>query len=100
MTADAHLQTPAAPTLIGIVDATRAAKQVIAEMTEQAIDSVARCERSDTGWTVEIDVIESRARLDNDDLLTSYLVELSADGQVLSYRRAGRRRRFEDSAAA
>lgn len=76
------------------------ARHSLAEVVEQPIDAVASCEAAGEEWRVVIEVIESRARLGDDDLLTVYELRLSAEGALIAYRRLGRRRRFEDGAFA
>lgn len=75
-------------------------RDLIVDLTEQPFDAIARCEARDGGWRLEIEVIESRARMGDDDLLTAYALDLSADGELLGYRRLGRRRRFDDTSSA
>lgn len=91
--------TPPSATIkpeIDVLTAAKTARALLSELTDQTIDAVSKVERGAEGWTVEIDVLESRARIGDDDLLTAYAIELSADGAFLSYRRLRRRRRFDD----
>lgn len=86
----------AEPATLDVLSAAKIAKTLIAELTSQEIDAVSKVERRPDGWTVEIDVVESRARIGDDDLLTAYAVELDPSGAFEAYRRLRRRRRFDD----
>ena len=79
---------------------TKLARDMIVELTEQSFDAIAACEATSEGWRVEVDVIESRARMGDDDLITIYQLEIDLEGVLRGYRRLGRRRRFEDAPSA
>ncbi|MEO1328925.1 MAG: gas vesicle protein GvpO [Pseudomonadota bacterium] len=81
-------------------DVTRLARELSDEMTGQAFDSIVRCEKREDGWIVEVDVLESKARLGDDDLLTTYQYELDAEGGLTGYRRLRKHSRFENDAVA
>lgn len=67
------------------------ARDTVASMTVLSFDSVGRCERSTNGgWTVQVDVIESLARMGDNDLLATYAVEIDADGEPLQINRLRR----------
>jgi hypothetical protein len=56
-----------------------------------AIDGVAACELGDDGfWRVEVEVVESRARMGDNDLLAAYDVRLGEAGEVRGFRRLRR----------
>ncbi len=76
------------------------AKEVIVELTDQPFDAIALCEAVEGGWRIEVDVIESRARMGDDDLLTTYQLDMGVEGELRGYRRLGRRRRFDDASSA
>lgn len=73
---------------IDMAGALTLARRAIATVTSAEIDAVARCERGDDGaWSVEIDVIESTARMGDNDLLAAFDIRVAADGTVGSVRR-------------
>ncbi len=80
-------------------DVTRLARELSDEMTGQEFDSIVRCEKLGEGWQVDVDVVESRARLGDDDLLTTYRFDLDPDGALTGYRRLRKHNRFENDAA-
>lgn len=74
-----------------MLDAIDAAKAAIGAMTGQQIDAIVQCSRADAGdWTVAIDVIESFARMGDNDLLTTYQVQLNAKADLLNFNRLRR----------
>ncbi|MFA8442740.1 gas vesicle protein GvpO [Yoonia sp.] len=74
-----------------MLDAIDAAKAAIGSMTGQQIDAIVQCSRADAGdWTVSIDVIESFARMGDNDLLTTYQVQLNAKADLVNFNRLRR----------
>ncbi|WP_342070902.1 gas vesicle protein GvpO [Yoonia algicola] len=74
-----------------MLDAIDAAKAAIGAMTGQQIDAIVQCTRADAGeWTVAIDVVESFARMGDNDLLTTYQVQLNADADLINFNRLRR----------
>jgi hypothetical protein len=71
------------------VIARMAAEQVM-EMTSKESESVTSVKKSEDGWTVGLEVVESRRIPDSTDLLASYEVEMDADGDLISYKRLKR----------
>lgn len=83
-------------TEIGLIEAICKAKDTVADIAGLRVDAVAHCERNeDHSWKVIIDVIESNARMGDNDLISSYEVRLGATGQVLFCSRIRRYRREE-----
>lgn len=67
------------------------ARDTVASMTVLSFDSVGRCERgADGGWVVQVDVIESVARMGDNDLLATFAVEIDAEGEPLQVNRLRR----------
>ncbi len=73
--------------LTSIVAAT---KKQMAAITGLSPETVARFDREDEGWCVNIDMIEHRAIPRTNDLLASFEVKLDGDGNVLRWKRTGR----------
>ncbi|MEL6838796.1 MAG: gas vesicle protein GvpO [Pseudomonadota bacterium] len=72
-------------------DAIAAAKSAVSAMTGQTIDSVVQCSRQDDdGWSVSVDVIESLARLGDNDLLATYQVDIAANAELVQFNRLRR----------
>ncbi len=67
------------------------AKTIVADMTDQTPDAIARCQRGDDGaWTIVIDTIESHARMGDNDLLAAYEICLTAEGELTQFERLRR----------
>lgn len=75
---------------MSLVDAMAIARRSVAVFTELPIDSVVSCAALDGGWQVRIDVIESAARMGDNDLLAAYDVTISPTGEVQSFTRKRR----------
>ncbi|HET6699767.1 MAG TPA: gas vesicle protein [Nocardioidaceae bacterium] len=66
-----------------------AAQQLI-ELTGRDVEGVTGLERTDDGWTVQIEVVEVRRIPDTTDVLALYDVEVDRDGELVGYRRVRR----------
>lgn len=85
---------------IGPTEAIEAARRAMKATGHPEIDGVAACEvASDGAWRVEVEVIESHARMGDNDLLAAYDVRLGAAGEILGFRRLRRYYR-EDAPSA
>jgi hypothetical protein len=79
------------PPKLTMMAAIRVARDALTTMTALDFDSVGRCERrSDGGWIVHLDVIESIARMGDNDLLATYAVDIDAGGDPLQVNRTRR----------
>jgi hypothetical protein len=76
-------------TLSASVAARKAAEEVAA-FTGSQPETVISIERSDDGWEIGIEVVETHRIPDSADILASYEVRLESDGELASYRRTGR----------
>lgn len=84
---------------ITLVEAMSLARRSVALFTEMTVDSVAECARDGEGWRVVVDVIETVARLGDNDVLATYEVLMDAVGEVTRFTRLGRYHR-NDAARA
>ena len=74
-----------------IMQAIAQARETIAAMTGLPIDSVVQCKRSENlNWGIAVDVVESPARMGDNDLLATYEVEITAGGDMQSFSRIRR----------
>jgi hypothetical protein len=89
---------PAPPNLLEAMAIARAAA---AELTGLKVDGVASsAARPDGGWRVVVEVVESRARMGENDLLGAYALELGPDGGLSGFDRLRRYRRETPEAGA
>ncbi|WP_333776741.1 gas vesicle protein GvpO [Saccharopolyspora oryzae] len=68
----------------------RMAVRQVYELTGRQPEGVTSLERSETGWVVDVEVVESRRVPDTADILAVYEAELDEDGDLVSYRRVDR----------
>ena len=69
--------------------AARAAEQLL-ELTGREVEGVTGLERTDDGWTVEVEVVEVRRIPDTTDVLALYELTVDSDGDLEGYRRLRR----------
>lgn len=74
------------------VEVLRQARGQLTELTGMAAESVSSFERTEDGWTVEVEVLELERVPDTMSLLASYRVDLDPRGTLTGYRRV---RRYE-----
>ncbi|WP_327352168.1 gas vesicle protein GvpO [Streptomyces sp. NBC_01304] len=70
----------------------REARTQLAELTGMVAESVSSFERTEDGWTLEIEVLELARVPDTMSLIASYQVDLDPQGALTGYRRI---RRYE-----
>lgn len=78
---------------MGMMEAIGLARTAIGTMTGLDVDAVAHCTRSDAdgvNWAITLDVVESRARMGDNDLLSAYEVQLDANGELVHFERLRR----------
>ncbi|WP_275558633.1 gas vesicle protein GvpO [Streptomyces sp. 5-6(2022)] len=68
-------------------DAARSAARHVQGLTGRAPEGVTSLERTEDGWTIGIEVVETHRIPDSTDLLAEYQVELDDSGELVSYRR-------------
>lgn len=84
--------------LRSLTEAIKIARRSVSGVTDLPIDAISHCERSEDGtWRVTVDVIESHARLGDNDLLAAFEVQIDPAGELLYCSRTGRYRREEQA---
>ncbi|MGL4636230.1 MAG: gas vesicle protein GvpO [Beijerinckiaceae bacterium] len=78
---------------------TMAAREAAEAITGLKSDAVSRCEKRDSGWYAIVDILESKARVGDNDLMSTYELLMDATGEVTSYKRLRRYYRTERGAA-
>ena len=68
----------------------RMAAQQLAELTGRVPESVIGISRTEDGFRIELEVVESRRIPDSADILATYEVETDEDGDLVGYHRARR----------
>ncbi|HSE71794.1 MAG TPA: gas vesicle protein [Nocardioidaceae bacterium] len=72
------------------MDIARSAAQQLAELTGREPETVIGIKRTEDGWQVDLEVVESRRIPDSTDILATYEVEVDEDGDLTGYHRARR----------
>ncbi|MXQ07943.1 gas vesicle protein [Alphaproteobacteria bacterium GH1-50] len=84
----------------GWKEAIAIARRSVSGITDQPIDAVSHCQRKENGdWNVVIDVIDSPARMGDNDLLAAFEVHLDETGEVIFCSRTRRYRREDREAS-
>jgi Gas vesicle synthesis protein GvpO len=81
------------------LNVTLAAKEAVVAITGFKADAVTRCERKDGGWYAIVDVLESKARVGDNDLISTYELLMDDKAEVTAYKRLRRYYRTERGAA-
>ncbi|TQK42646.1 gas vesicle protein GvpO [Streptomyces sp. SLBN-118] len=66
------------------------AAQHVRELADKDLEAVTSLEKTDEGWQVGIEVVETHRIPDSTDILAVYLVEMDDEGELISYRREKR----------
>lgn len=85
---------------MNLKDVSRLAREMIKDLTGSDVDAVSLCRKDGDNWIVEADIVESEARMGDDDLLTAYRLDISAAGELVAFRRIGRHKRTDPVSSA
>ena len=86
---------------LGMGEAIAMAKIEFDAINDFPIDQVIRSERTeDGGWAIVLEVIESPARMGENDFLAAFLLTLDPRGTLAGIERVDRYRREENAGAA
>lgn len=77
-----------------LTEALKIAKSEVAAISDLPVDGLAKSERlPDGGWAVTLELVESPARMGENDLLSAHELKLDPEGRVVEIARIGRYRR-------
>lgn len=79
MAAAAAKKAPGAMTIVQNV------KEAMHLFFAQEPAAITRCERAGEGWLVGVEFVESKAKLDNNDLISFYEVNVDESGEIQGY---------------
>ena len=91
--AKTQFSKPPSTSGLSMLDAIALARTAISSMTGLDVDAVVHCAKAATensSWTITLDVVESRARMGDNDLLSAYEVQLNDAGDLLHFERLRR----------
>lgn len=86
----ARTRTKASSSRPNAVSAARAAKEQLGELVGKESETVIGVQRTDDGWEVDLEVVETRRIPDTTDVLAIYRVQLDTAGDVEGYQRVER----------
>jgi hypothetical protein len=76
---------------MALIEALALASRTAEELTGRAVDAVVNSElNAHGGWTIDIDVLEAKAKMGTNDLLCCYRIGFGADGSLVGYSRLRR----------
>jgi hypothetical protein len=68
----------------------QSAIEALTAITGREPDTTSALERTDEGWLVRVEVVELPRIPDSTSVMATYEVEVTSDGELVSYRRVGR----------
>jgi hypothetical protein len=78
----------------------KSARGQLGELTGLAVGSTVCVRKDETGWCVQIEVVEKKSMPDSQDILATYDLLLDEEGQMLNFSRIGMRRRTDVAVSA
>ncbi len=81
---------PEAPKRIPARKIARWAAEQVQEMSGKESEAVTSVRRTDDGWVVSLEVVETRKIPETSDILATYEAEMDTDGELISYQRTKR----------
>jgi hypothetical protein len=76
----------------------RKAREALELITGHKPESVIRCEKQGEGFSVQLELMEMKGRLADNDLLAAYAILLDAKGEVESFERVAQYARSRKAA--
>ncbi|TDD96679.1 gas vesicle protein [Actinomadura rubrisoli] len=76
--------------MMSAAEAAKRAVEHVTAMTGRTAESVVGIERTEDGWRVRVEVVETHRIPDSADILAAYDTEVDGDGELVAYRRAHR----------
>ena len=96
----AEFRTDRAVPALELIEAVGHARTALSSITQAQLDAVSLAEEiDDRSWRVELEVIESAARIGDNDLLCAYEVKIAPNGSLIGFRRLRRYHRESGDAA-
>ena len=70
--------------------AVRAAREILEELTGRQAETVASLVRTEEGWAVTLDIVETQKVPRTTDIMGSYVVEVDGEGELVRCERVSR----------
>jgi hypothetical protein len=75
---------------LNTIELIRRARSAVKELLELPFETVARCAPDGEGWVVEVDVIETKAKLPDNDIIARYQFKFDSLGEIAAFERVKR----------
>ena len=79
------------------LEATKTARETLHTILGAPVETISACKKNDAGWAIEMEIVETKARISDNDLIAAYVVELDHEGDLTAYRRVNRYQRAHAS---
>ena len=76
------------------------AREQLGELTGLDVGSTVSARKDESGWCVQVEVVEKKSLPDSQDILATYELSLDEEGNLLNFTRIGMRRRMDVAASA
>jgi hypothetical protein len=76
------------------------ARQQLGELTGLEVSSTVSARKDESGWCVQVEVVEKKSLPSSQDILAAYELALDEEGNLLNFTRVGMRRRMDVTAGA
>ena len=76
------------------------AREQLGELTGLNVGSTVSVQKADSGWYVQVEVVEKESLPSSQDILATYELAIDEDGNVQNFSRIGLRKRSDVTSAA
>jgi hypothetical protein len=83
-----------------MLDLVKKAREQLGELTRLGVGSTVSVKKGESGWCVQIEVIEKKSLPDSQDILAIYELMLDEAANLLDFTRVGMRRRMDVTCTA
>jgi hypothetical protein len=72
------------------IELTKLARTAARDLLEAPVETISRCLHESDGWTVEVEVTESKGKIADNDVIARYLLKFSETGEIQAFERVAR----------
>ena len=78
-----------------LMDVVKNARQRLGELTGLPVGSTVSIRKGESGWCVQVEVVEKKSIPDSQDILATYELQVDQEGEILDMLRSSMRKRSE-----